>query len=59
MKFAVKLFCILIVGIVVFTGALMISEGLRVHRQASDAPFISASSVIPFLATDSFEGSAL
>lgn len=57
MKSILKVLYIAVVGAVVFTGALMIAEGLRAHDQAQRAP-ASAEERLPLI-LDLDEGSAL
>lgn len=45
MKRMIKLFYILIVGLIVFTGALMIAQGLRTQKQ--EMPVLRGEAALP------------
>ncbi|MDO5297788.1 MAG: hypothetical protein Q4F18_00050 [Clostridia bacterium] len=57
MKSIMKVLYIVIIGAIVFTGALMIAEGARTRREQASMP-AADTSVLPFI-IDSQEGRAL
>ena len=59
MKSFLKLFYVVIVAIVVFTGALLIAQGTREHEEKKAETNKSAVSGLPDAVLSSGEGSAL